>query len=323
MCADRRPLMADVKVNSKESTMRDCPICGANSSREVLRAPDRFHGRTQSYLLLRCPACSLVWLHDPPPPNEMSAHYGTDYDRAISGAGKDERYWTRRRDTLSRYKTGGAILDLGCSSGGFLATLKGPAWELFGIEMSERVAREAQARTGAHVFVGDILDAAFPPESFDAITCFQVFEHVYQPDEVMERVKSWLKPGGVFYAEMPNISSAGARIFGSYWYALELPRHLFHFSPESLRYLAHSAGLHEMSITTYRNVFLEDSLRYVLDDFLRTFGISPTPLAQAKPASLAWRVVRKGFRLTVLPVLSGLASFAGDGEVIRAVLTKR
>lgn len=252
----------------------------------------------------------------------MGRHYGEDYDRAISRTGQDPRFWKRRRATFLQYVSSGAILDLGCSSGGFLASLKGPEWKLFGIEMSERVARKAEAGTGAQIFVGDILDAPFPPESFDAITCFHVFEHHYQPKELLAKVREWLRPGGIFYTEMPNAESAGANIFRSYWFALEPPRHLYHFSPGSLDKLARSAGFQVLSITTHPAPYLEASFRYILDDFLGRIGIRRTPLAQAKPGSLPWRVVRKGLRLGVLPILNRMAYFAGDREVIIALFRK-
>src|ERR1035438_10453930 len=72
-------------------------------------------------------------------------------------------------------------------------------------------------------------------ESFDVITCFDVLEHLYEPRKVMARVGEWLKPGGIFYVLVPNVDSAEARAFGSYWHGLELPRHLFHYSPASLK----------------------------------------------------------------------------------------
>ena len=81
----------------------------------------------------------------------MGRHYGSDYDRAISNGGEDPGHWKWRRDQLLGYKPGGAILDLGCSSGGFLASLKGLPWELFGIDMSEKMAQKAKARCGASV----------------------------------------------------------------------------------------------------------------------------------------------------------------------------
>jgi len=300
-----------------------CPGCGKSSVElDWLRAPDRFHGRRRVYSLARCNGCSLVWLQDAPPPSEMGEHYGVDYDRAITAAGADPDHWTERRDTLLKYKSGGAILDLGCSSGGFLKSLKGDGWTKYGIEMSEDVARQAEANTGAKVFVGDILDAPFAPESFDAITCFHLFEHVYDPREVLSRVAKWLKPGGVFFTMMPNIDSAGRRIFKSYWYALELPRHLHHFSPVSLRAMAASVGLEEKSLTTHREVFIEQSVGYIFDELCGKIGITRTPLAKAERPGIPYRVVRKAFRLTVLPVLSGLASLAGDGESIHAILVK-
>jgi 2-polyprenyl-3-methyl-5-hydroxy-6-metoxy-1,4-benzoquinol methylase len=299
-----------------------CDACGSAQVDVFLTAPDRYHGRQVQYRLVRCRQCSMVRLDDPPPPERMGEHYGADYDRSVTAAGDDPGRWRGRWETLSQYKSGGAILDLGCSAGGFLEGLKNSSWQLYGIEMSDDVAQKARARTGAEVFVGDILDAPFPEESFDVITCFHVLEHLYQPKEILERVSKWLKPGGIFYMMVPNIDSAGAHIFKSYWYALELPRHLTHFSPKSLGKLAQSVGLEVVSMTTDREVFIESSSRYILDDMFRKVGINRLPLAKAPRPSFAFRAVRKAFRLTILPALNGLASFAGDGESIHGIFRK-
>jgi 2-polyprenyl-3-methyl-5-hydroxy-6-metoxy-1,4-benzoquinol methylase len=252
----------------------------------------------------------------------MCQHYGLDYDRSVAAAGRSPDRWRGRVEALAKLKTGGSILDLGCSSGGFLGAIKNPSWTLHGIEMSEDVAQKARADTGAKVFVGDILDAPYHAESFDAITCFHVFEHLYQPREVLARVSFWLKPGGVFYAMMPNIDSAGARIFKSYWYALELPRHLYHFSPVSLRNAAQSVGLVEVSVTTHREMFIEQSMRYIVDELCRKLGFERYPLSKSLHRSFSRRAVRKAFRLTLLPVLAVLASAVGDGESIHAIFAK-
>ncbi len=299
-----------------------CTICGDSAAIPFLEAPDRYHGRQQRYQLLLCPKCSLVWLDNPPKPQEMGIHYGPDYDRSVAAAGEEPDRWRGRWDELAKYKSGGAILDLGCSAGGFLSGFKDSSWSCYGIEMSESVANKARARTGANVFVGDILDAPFPAASFDAITCFHVMEHLYQPREIFKKVYDWLKPGGIFYLMVPNIHSAGRRIFKTYWYALELPRHLFHFSPKSLRMLANSVGLEEASVTTDREVFIESSTRYILDEKLGKIGIHRAPLAKAVKPGLPFRIVRKAFRMTALPVLDGLASLAGDGESIHAIFRK-
>lgn len=300
-----------------------CLVCGCRESHELLRAPDRFHGGTEVYRLVRCSACSMAWLENAPRPEEMFHHYGSDYDEKIAWAGeRSPQRWRDRREVLNLHKKGGAILDLGCSSGSFLETLKGGHWDLYGVEMSTQSAQRALARCGAKVFVGDILDAPFQPAMFDAITCFHVFEHLYQPREVLTKAFQWLKPGGIFYALMPNIDSAGARVFKSYWYALELPRHLYHFSPKSLRQLARSVGMEEVSMMTGRELFIEKSMHYIVDDLLKSVGITRAPLSKSKDLSLPRKVARKMYRVTVQPVITQAIGLMGDGESIHTVLRK-
>jgi SAM-dependent methyltransferase len=313
----------------EETTSREgrgfeaCPLCGQTGAREWLRSRDRFHGRQENYALVRCPACLLVWLSDPPRPEEMHRHYTEQYHKLISASGENSPVrWQHRKKTLPQYKQSGALLDLGCSSGAFLESLKNEPWKLYGIEMSAEEARTAEARSGAQVFVGDIPDAPFAPESFDVVTCFDVLEHVYQPRRVMARVGEWLKPGGIFYVLVPNVDSAAAGVFGTYWYGLELPRHLFHYSPASLRYVAKSAGLREVSLVTKRNPAVGTSLRYVWDDILQAAGIRHKPTAYLGAPSLPWKLARKLVRMTILPSLLALAPLAGGGESIHAVFRK-
>lgn len=300
-----------------------CPICGQTGAREWLRAPDRFHGRQEQYTLLRCEACSLVWLSKPPKPAEMHLHYTDAYDRLISSAGENSPgRWRDRNAALAPHKQSGALLDLGCSSGSFLQSLSGTGWDLFGVEMSEKSAGQARAKSGAQVFVGDILDAEFESESFDVITCFDVFEHLYQPRQVMAKVVDWLKPGGIFYVLVPNVDSAEGHVFKGYWHGLELPRHLFHYSPKSLKFLAESVGLFEVSLETHRNPAVGTSLRYVGDDLFRAVGIRRTPVAYRSEPGLPWRAARKLVRVSILRALLALAPLAGGGESIHAIFRK-
>jgi 2-polyprenyl-3-methyl-5-hydroxy-6-metoxy-1,4-benzoquinol methylase len=300
-----------------------CPLCGQTGAREWLTAPDRLHGRQQDYTLVRCSACSVVWLTRPPKPDEMHHHYTDAYHKLISVAGETSPWrWQSRKAELTQFKKSGALLDLGCSSGSFLESLRGDSWELYGIEMSADCAKRAEARSGAKVFVGNILEAPFPPESFDVITCFDVLEHLYEPRRVMAKITEWLKPGGIFYVFVPNIDSAEARVFGSYWCGLELPRHLFHYSPTSLRYLAKSVGLEQVLLVTTRNSAVGNGLRYFFDDRFRAVGISRTPVAYLGEASLPWKVARRLVRMTVLRCLLALAPLAGGGEAIHALFRK-
>jgi 2-polyprenyl-3-methyl-5-hydroxy-6-metoxy-1,4-benzoquinol methylase len=300
-----------------------CPVCGHAGASKWLSGPDRLHGRREQYTLVRCAICSVVWLIHPPRPEEMHLHYTEAYDRLISAGGNSPMRWEFRRKAIAEIKQQGALLDLGCSSGAFLEYMRGESWKLFGVEMSARTAKVAEAKSGAQVFVGNILDATFAKETFDVITCFDVLEHLYEPKKVMARVAEWLKPGGIFYVLVPNVDSAEGRVFGSYWHGLELPRHLFHYSPKSLKFLAESVGLDDVSLETHRNPAVGTSLRYIWDDVFRTVGIRQTPVAHRGEASLPWRAARKVVRLTVLRALLAMAPLLGGGESIHAIFRKK
>jgi len=299
-----------------------CPGCGHRETQDWFQAPDRFNGESKMYQLTRCTECSLVFVKDPPLPSEMGEHYGSDYDRLIESGGSSKARWQTHGEAILQFKDGGKLLDLGCGSGAFLESMKGPKWELFGIEMSAEAAERARARSGGQIFAGDILEGNFPPESFDVITCFDVLEHVYEPRAVLEAVRKWLKPGGIFYLLVPNIDSAAVQVFGSYWYGLELPRHLLHFSPQSLEWIAALAGLNVRYLPVGRFPAVEYSTRYLVDHLLRRVGVSRAPLSITPEATIPRRLVKKAMRIGILPLVHLGISLAGPGEYILAVLTR-
>jgi SAM-dependent methyltransferase len=311
-------------IKSERRPAEACPTCGGENVFELLRAPDRFHLRRELYRLSRCRSCHSVWQENPPRPSQMGLHYTEEYHRAIAAAGEGSatERWKDQVRQISSQKSGGAILDIGCSSGGFLSTMRSSAWQLYGIEMEESTAQRARANTGAQVFVGDAMDAPFAPASFDMITCFDVLEHVYSPREFLAKVRQWLKPGGIYYAMLPNIDSWEARLFGSYWFGLEMPRHISHFSPRSLRYLLNERGFEEVCLKTPPISYIERSAGYVCSSAMESLGFKPAAQANSKPVSLPFKVVRKGFRLGLIAPVARIASVAGAGPYLEAVFRK-
>jgi SAM-dependent methyltransferase len=254
----------------------------------------------------------------------MSRHYDQDYHRSIAQGGETNpvERWQWAQQLIERHCQGGSILDIGCSSGAFLKTMQGPRWKLYGIDMEASTAERAQAATGAEVFVGDAMDAPFPRESFDVITSFDLIEHVYNPPQLMERVGEWLKNGGLFVGQIPNIDAWEARLFGSYWYGLELPRHLFHFSPQSIRHLMKVSGLDEVSLTTAGNTYAEASLVYLYLRSRERLGLRVIPPAEPRSYGIAFRAVRKAFRTTMLKAGGEIAAAAGAGPSMIAIFRK-
>ncbi len=181
---------------------------------------------------------------------------------------------------ISNYKAEGTILDIGCSSGAFLSTMKGPSWKLYGIEMEESTAQKARAATGATVFVGDAVAAPFDPGMFEVITSFDLLEHVYDPP-VADESLGMAKAREHLLLLVPNIDSWEARLFRSYWYGLELPRHISHFSPRSMRHLIGKIGYEEVLIKTPSVSYIERSIGYLSGSFQQTLGLSPAPQAKS------------------------------------------
>jgi SAM-dependent methyltransferase len=313
-----------VKTSELNSTAaKHCPICGSNDTEKWLRAPDRFHARTQVFQLLRCPSCSLVWLDNPPSAEEMTYHYGDVYHDVISSVGEAEilQRWQKQRKVVTELKSGGALLDVGCSSGTFLSTLKNSSWSLYGIEIDAKQASRARELTGAEIFTGDLFDAPFPPESFDVVTGFHVLEHFDRPQERIKRIFEWLKPGGILYLGLPNIASWEARLFGSYWFGLEMPRHLYHYSPTFFRKLLTSAGFHELWLKTPGS-YSTHSFLYLFDDVLHRMGLKKTPTAARSTARPSMDVLLKGYRVALGTPLAKIAEFAHAGANIEAVFQK-
>jgi len=135
----------------------------------------------------------------------------------------------------------GRYLDVGCGSGGALGVAQALGWQVAGIEVDEAAAAKAK-RFSDEIHVGDALTAPFAPGRFDVVTAFHVLEHVPAPVAMIRRALSWLAPGGLLIIEVPNVGGLGARLFGKAWSGLELPRHLSHFSPETIERAVEQAG---------------------------------------------------------------------------------
>jgi len=315
-----------IEATSEQATSdsRICPACGGTGVSRFLSAPDRFHGRRELYHLRSCPFCSCIWLVSPPTPEEMPFHYGRDYHNAIAigGEGSPVKRWESERETVLKYKQCGSILDIGCSSGAFLSTMPVGSWKLYGIEMDPSMADRARQTTDAEVFTGDAINAPFAPESFDIVTSFDVLEHVYDSKVFLAKVWQWLKPGGIYCVRVPNIDCWEARMLGSFWYGLELPRHLFHFSPRSLSLVMRALGFEEVQVQTSPVSYLEYSAGYFYSAMLERLGFSARPLSQSRPPGFTRRAVRKAVRLTVVEPFGWLASRFGAGASILGIFRK-
>ena len=92
-----------------------------------------------------------------------------------------------------------------------------------------------------------------PDNSVDVVRMIHVLEHVPSPTQTMKAIARVLRPGGQLIVEVPHITQIGAGIFRDYNWSLDLPRHFYHFSAETLSRTVTSAGLRVLSTESLCN----------------------------------------------------------------------
>ena len=152
------------------------------------------------------------------------------------------------------------VLDVGCGSGVLLARMKSLGWEAQGVEVDPGGVAAARAR-GVQIHQGQLTDAKFPDNHFDAVHSAHVIEHVHDPVVLLRECFRILKPGGKLVIITPNTASFGHRHFGSAWLNLDPPRHLILFNKQTLRSVAEKQGfVVERLDTTVRSAWVYGTL---------------------------------------------------------------
>lgn len=266
-------------MNSIASEPRPlCDLCGSAGklAQNGITDPDGILGGTWGFRCCSNTACGVCWLDPAPPPHELWKAYTTYHTHTrksgdllakatlslahrfiklcllplwiINGLKRESdhlRYMTLEHEPL------GKLLDVGCGGGRFLNRMKKRGWQVEGIDFDAQAIEKATARYGIMGHVGDLMQCALPPDSFDAITMSQTIEHLHDPYGTLAESLRILKPGGLLVMTTPNVKSIGAGEFGAFWRGWEPPRHLHLFSVESLRLLAQRVGFEVIDARTY------------------------------------------------------------------------
>ncbi len=262
-----------------------CRSCEADVIYERL-APQRFGDPKPLFGLIRCKACGLVYLSPCPEPSEMQSYYPPSYYFTLSPGpvlppskgclralydSLSPSFGLRRIESklaiVRRYfgETRGRVLDIGVGDGDFLDHLGRLGWRVEGTDFSAEAARLASTRLGGiTVRVGSIEELDLEHEQFDLITLWDVLEHLYNPLDALRRIHSLLKPGGLLIISVPNFASLESRLLGRSWGHLDVPRHLTHFTSDSLAKMLESSGFRELRLTTSYNILAEHMPRAII-----------------------------------------------------------
>jgi len=238
--------------------MRLCPLCRSSSSATVFEATP--------YRLVRCTRCDLVFVANPPTRSELAHIYSfaSGYDTSFADDPEEIAYRQRlARDQvrwLESFASPGRLLDVGASAGFFVRAAADAGWEARGVELSADTSRLARERYGVDVTCGRLEDVAreMPTGSVDAITMWDVLEHVDDPVRDLEHVAALLRSGGILVISTPNLDGWYPRLSGrvarriGHWPAVEPPWHLTQFGVRTLTRMLQRAGLEVVCVRHVR-----------------------------------------------------------------------
>jgi 2-polyprenyl-3-methyl-5-hydroxy-6-metoxy-1,4-benzoquinol methylase len=224
-----------------------CPLCGgAQDVPEFAKSGWRF---------VRCRGCGLVSLRPLPTPAAVAAHHDASYRdgryAAFAAADAVRAAIARRRLELVRPDaTDGPWLDVGCSTGAFVAEAASAGLDAEGIELSAAAVATARAR-GLAVGQGAV-ETFVPRRRYAVVTAFDVVEHALDPLAFVRRVAGWLLPHGLLALTLPDAASPTARLLGRRWFYYAPPDHVHYFTPETARRLVRAGGLDVTRVAPFR-----------------------------------------------------------------------
>ena len=232
----------------------DCPIC-KSTDLQNFRSCEDFTVSHEMFHVKRCSNCTLGITTPRPDNNKLGDYYRSN--EYISHSGKSSGgigiiYRIVRSfalyDKLSKiqkFKRSGSILDFGCGTGEFLKTMKNAKWNIQGLEVSHPARQKAEKLTGKKIIQS--LDE-ISSSQFDVITAWHVIEHVPDLTQTIQKLKMALKKDGVLFIAVPNYVSPDAEKYQNFWAGFDVPRHLWHFSKQSMATLFESASLKLLDI---------------------------------------------------------------------------
>lgn len=246
-------------MNPTQSLLtRTCPVCG-NAD------PIPFLQKLELHLV-RCSTCNMVYAN----PVRLEMANGTFYDHAGGEYLTPEKiasdYATVRFERELRlfraHCRHGSVLDVGCSSGGFLYQLKQrfpEDYQVLGMDVSRGPLAHA-AKMGIPILTEDFLSHNFT-DKFDAVTFWAVMEHLVEPAAFLKKAAAILKPGGHCFVLTPNLSSLAVRLTGAK-YRYIFPEHLNYFTPETIiRFVSSALTVTQVKSTHFNPLVIWQDFR--------------------------------------------------------------
>ncbi|MFN9710044.1 MAG: class I SAM-dependent methyltransferase [Bacteroidota bacterium] len=238
---------------NKKTDIEVCPLCGSSQASLFLNLQD-YSITGEDFAIYTCGNCSFKFTADAPSEENIAPYYKAEEYISHTETKKgliSNLYHRVRKITLqqkakmvSKYtgKIVGHHLDIGAGTGAFVHAMENAGWNSIGIEPEASARKRANELYLASVYPMSELNN-FSEKSYTAVTLWHVLEHVHQLHDLLTKIKNILDTDGRVFIAVPNHESFDARYYGKYWAAYDVPRHLYHFTPVTMKKLLEQHGL--------------------------------------------------------------------------------
>jgi len=225
---------------------RACPTCAADAE-----IPELVKDHMS---VVRCSVCDLVYVN----PTFDEEHYhsvyaSAEYQEIVRDLGiSSHEYRVRRfgiervdimeQHLMQRDGTPVRYLDVGCSTGFVVEAARDRGWHATGIDLNPSAIEFGRCR-GLDLRTVALEEAGFPNASFDAISLFDVLEHLLAPARTLRACIDLLAPGGILFMYVPNYDSASRLLMGAAAHFIWPTHHLNYYTPRTLRDVMSRNGL--------------------------------------------------------------------------------
>lgn len=233
-------------------THSECPICASKKLTPFLVCKD-YTVSGEKFEIIYCKQCNTGLTQAIPDQESIGEYYKSEsyISHSDTKEGLINRLYHFARNFMLKSKhqlvsgatklQQGTLLDIGSGTGYFLEIMQSKKWQVKGIEADEQARAFALQQFGL-VLLPPSQIPELADKQFDAITLWHVLEHIHDLNGTWEQFQRLLKDDGLLFIAVPNHQSYDAAHYKEYWAAYDVPRHLWHFSPDSIATLAQHHG---------------------------------------------------------------------------------
>jgi 2-polyprenyl-3-methyl-5-hydroxy-6-metoxy-1,4-benzoquinol methylase len=259
-----------------------CPGCGEDRFAPAREAGNPTLDPKLSFKIVRCESCGLHFTNPRPMLSALGRFYPKEYSPYQSEKGPAAGKAGSVRNLVLRdafaapamkptgfgkfvakvvekvrrpewygfgvaYRGRGRLLDFGCGSGKFLRRMNALGWDVTGVDFSDEAVNAVQ-KSGLRAYQGTLPHPELKPESFDVVTMRHALEHVPDPPAILRHAWELLDHGGLMLIQVPNYAGWDVDYFERASLGLDLPRHLTHFTPQTLQAMLEHEGMKSIAV---------------------------------------------------------------------------